>query len=293
MQKKNRKLGSYPSMLIILSLTAALFLVAFSGWIALTSKQLVLYIKQNIEVQVYLDKSLTQIQKDSVRNLIAQKNYVAYSDNVPQIKFISKESTAEKVLKETNEDFQSILGENPYRDAFSLKIKENYFKEEELAKIKADLESVPGIFEADYAKDFVDSINKNANKAYLIIASIVVLLLIAIVLLINNTIRLALYSQRFIIRSMQLVGATDWFIQKPFIGRGILQGFISGLMASGLLVIVEQIAIREIENLGILQDLSKLSILCGFVIILGVLIGVLSTFQSMYRYLRTDLEDLY
>ena len=124
MQKKNRKLGSYPSMLIVLSLTAALFLVAFSGWIALTSKQLVLYIKQNIEIQVYLDKSLTQIQKDSVRNLIVQKNYVAYSDNVPQIKFISKESTAEKVLKETNEDFHSILGENPYRDAFSLKIKE-------------------------------------------------------------------------------------------------------------------------------------------------------------------------
>ncbi|WP_305952411.1 ABC transporter permease [Emticicia oligotrophica] len=293
MQKKNRKLGSYPSMLIILSLTAALFLVAFSGWIALTSKQLVLYIKQNIEVQVYLDKSLTQIQKDSVRNLIAQKNYVAYSDNVPQIKFISKESTAEKVLKETNEDFRSILGENPYRDAFSLKLKEEYFKEEELAKIKADLENVPGIFEADYAKDFVDSINKNANKAYLIIASIVVLLLIAIVLLINNTIRLALYSQRFIIRSMQLVGATDWFIQKPFIGRGILQGLIAGVIASGLLVIVEQIAIREIENLGILQNFTKLSILCGFVILLGVLIGVLSTFQSMYRYLRTDLEDLY
>ncbi|GAB2619939.1 permease-like cell division protein FtsX [Emticicia sediminis] len=293
MQKKNRKLGSYPSMLIILSLTAALFLVAFSGWIALTSKQLVLYIKQNIEVQVYLDKSLTQIQKDSVRNLIAQKNYVAYSDNVPQIKFISKESTAEKVLKETNEDFRSILGENPYRDAFSLKLKEEYFKEEELAKIKADLENVPGIFEADYAKDFVDSINKNANKAYLIIASIVVLLLIAIVLLINNTIRLALYSQRFIIRSMQLVGATDWFIQKPFIGRGILQGLIAGVIASGLLVIVEQIAIREIENLGILQNFTKISILCGFVILLGVLIGVLSTFQSMYRYLRTDLEDLY
>lgn len=293
MQKKNRKLGSYPSMLIILSLTVALFLVAFSGWIALTSKELVLNIKQNIEVQVYLDKSLSQIQKDSVRNLIAKKSYVSYSDNVPQIKFISKESTAEKVLKDIKEDFHSILGENPYRDAFSLKIKEEYFQESELVKIKADLESMPGIFEADYAKDFVDSINKNANKAYLIIVSIVILLLIAIILLINNTIRLALYSQRFIIRSMQLVGATDWFIQKPFLIRGILQGFFSGLIASSLLIIVEQIAIREIENLDFLQDFTKLSILCGLVILIGVLIGVMSTFQSMYRYLRTDLEDLY
>jgi len=293
MQKKNRKLGSYPSMLIILSLTAALFLVAFSGWIALTSKELVLNIKQNIEVQVYLDKSLTQIQKDSVRNLIAKKNYVSCSNNIPQIIFISKESTAEKVLKDVKEDFHSILGENPYRDAFSLKIKEEYFQEAELVKIKADLEGVPGIFEADYAKDFVDSINKIANKAYLIIVSIVILLLIAIILLINNTIRLALYSQRFIIRSMQLVGATDWFIQKPFLIRGILQGFFSGLTASSLLIVVEQIAIREIENLDILQDFTKLSILYVLVILIGVLIGAMSTFQSIYRYLRTDLEDLY
>lgn len=293
MQKKNRKLGSYPSLLIVISLTAALFLIAFSGWIALTSKQLVQHVKQNIEVQVYLDKSLTAIQRDSVRNLISQKNYIAYSENVPQIKFISKESAAERVLKETNEDFRSILGENPYRDAFSLRIKDDYFSEEQLSKIKIDLEQVPGIFEADYAKDFVESINKNANKAYLIIASIVVLLLIAIVLLINNTIRLALYSQRFIIRSMQLVGATDWFIQKPFIIRGVLQGLLAGVIAISLLFIIQQVAIREIEDLVVLQDFQKLAFLCGFVIFLGVLIGILSTYQSMFRYLRTDLEELY
>lgn len=293
MQRKNKKLGSYPSMLIIISLTAALFLIAFSGWIALTSKELVLYVKQNIEVQAYLDKSLTQTQKDSVRTVLAKKGYVAIVNNIAQIKFISKESAAEKVLKETNEDFRSVLGENPYRDAFSLRIKEQYFNEKELVKIKTDLEQVSGIFEADYAKDFVESVNKNANKAYLIIASIVTLLLIAIVLLINNTIRLALYSQRFIIRSMQLVGATDWFIQKPFIGRGILQGLFSGLIACGLLLLVEQIAIREIESLAILQDPKKLAFLCLFVVSLGILIGIISTYQSMYRYLRTDLEELY
>ena len=293
MQKKNRKLGTYPSLLIVISLTSALFLIAFSGWIALTSKQLVLHVKQNIEVQVYLYKSLTAIQRDSVRNLISQKNYIAYSENVPQIKFISKESTAERVLRETNEDFRSILGENPYRDAFSLRIKDDYFSENQLSKIKTDLEQLTGVFEADYAKDFVESINKNANKAYLIIASIVVLLLIAIALLINNTIRLALYSQRFIIRSMQLVGATDWFIQKPFLGRGVLQGLLAGVIASILLLGIQQIAIREIEDLAVLQDFQKLAFLCIFVIFLGILIGILSTYQSMYRYLRTDLEELY
>jgi len=290
---KKRKLGSYPSLLIIISLTTALFLIAFSGWIALTSKQLVGYVKQNIEVQVYLDKSITQIQQDSVRNLIAKKPYIAYSENVPQIKFISKENTAKKVLKDTNEDFSTILGENPYRDAFSLRIQEIYLNEAKLESIKNDLEQISGVFEADYAKDFVESINKNANKAFIIIASIIVVLLIAIFLLINNTIRLALYSQRLIIRSMQLVGATDWFIQKPFVGRGILQGLISGIVAVGLFFAIQQVAVHEIEDLVILQDYVKMGILCGGIILLGILIGVLSTFQSMYRYLRTDLEDLY
>lgn len=288
-----RKLGSFPSLLIIISLSTALFLIAFTGWIALTSKQLVSYVKQNIEVQVYLDKSLTQIQQDSVRNIIAKKAYVAYADNVPQIKFISKESTAKRVLKDINEDYSSVLGENPYRDAFSLRIRESYLSELNLENIKTDLEQISGVFEADYAKDFVESINKNAYKAFLIIASVIVVLLIAIFLLINNTIRLALYSQRLIIRSMQLVGATDWFIQKPFIGRGIWQGLLSGIVAIGLFFGVQQIAVNKIEDLVVLQDYIKIAFLCGGVILLGILISVLSTFQSMHRYLRTPLENLY
>ncbi|MFD2521273.1 cell division protein FtsX [Emticicia soli] len=288
-----RKLGSYPSLLIIISLTTALFLIAFTGWIALTSKQLVGYVKQNIEVQVYLDKSLTPIQQDSVRNIIAKKGYVAYAENVPQIKFISKESTAKRVLKDINEDYTSVLGENPYRDAFSLRIRESYLSELNLENIKTDLEQISGVFEADYAKDFVDSVNKNAYKAFLIIASVIIVLLVAIFLLINNTIRLALYSQRLIIRSMQLVGATDWFIQKPFVGRGIWQGLLSGMLATALFFGVQQIAVNKIEDLVVLQDYVKIGILCAGVIALGVLISVLSTFQSMHRYLRTDLGDLY
>ncbi|MBA4850111.1 ABC transporter permease [Emticicia sp. BO119] len=288
-----RKLGSYPSLLIIISLTTALFLIAFTGWIALTSKQLVSYVKQNIEIQVYLDKSLTQIQQDSVRNIIAKKSYIAYADNVPQIKFISKESTAKRVLKDINEDYSSVLGENPYRDAFSLRIRETYLSELNLETIKSDLEQISGVFEADYAKDFVDSINKNAYKAFLIIASVIVVLLVAIFLLINNTIRLALYSQRLIIRSMQLVGATDWFIQKPFISRGIWQGLFSGIIAIGLFFGVQQIAVNKIEDLLVLQDYIKIAFLCGGVLLLGILISVLSTFQSMHRYLRTPLENLY
>ena len=223
-----RKIGSFPSLLIIISLTTALFLIAFVGWIAITSKQMVGYLRQNIEVQVYLDKSTTPAQQDSIKNIIIKKNYVATVENVPQIKFISKESTAQKVLKDLKEDYKTVLGENPYRDAFSIKIQEDFQSEANLVSIKKDLEQLSGIFEVDYAKDFIDSVNKNAYSAFLIIASIIVILLIAIILLINNTIRLALYSQRLIIRSMQLVGATHWFIQRPFIGRGLWHGLLAG-----------------------------------------------------------------
>jgi cell division transport system permease protein len=288
-----RKIGSFPSLLIIISLTTALFLIAFVGWIAITSKQLVGYVRQNVEVQVYLDKSATPAQQDSIRNLIIKKNYVAYLDNTPQIKFISKESTAQKVLKELKEDYKPVLGENPYRDAFNIKIQEDYQSEANLVTIKKDLEQIAGIFEVNYAKDFIDSVNKNAYNAFLIIASIIVILLIAIILLINNTIRLALYSQRLIVRSMQLVGATNWFIQRPFIGRGLLHGLFSGFIAIGLFMGVQQIDINKIPSLIILQDYLKIGILCGGVIVLGILISVLSTFQSMYRYLRMNLDDLY
>ncbi len=293
MQKRNRKLGNYPSLMIIISLTAALFLVAFSGWIALTTKQFLLNIKQNLEIQVYLDKSISVQQRDSVRQVINLKKYISTTNEANTIKFISKESTAERVFKEISEDYKSLLGENPYRDAFSIKIKEEYLTEQSLKNIKTDLEQINGIFEADYAKDYVDKINSNANKAYLFITSIVILLLIAIVILINNTIRLALYSQRFIIHSMQLVGATDWFIQKPFLWRGAMQGLISGLLAAGFLMIFQNIANSEIEALASLHDLSKMLFLSIGVVILGILIGLVSTFQAMYKYLRTDLDDLY
>ncbi len=293
MQKRNRKLGNYPSLMIIISLTAALFLVAFSGWIAMTTKQFLLNIKQNLEIQVYLDKSVSVQQRDSIQQIILQKKYISKADISHAVRFISKESTAERVLKEINEDYKSLLGENPYRDALSIKISEEYLTEESLKDIKSDLEQITGVFEADYAKDYIDKINSNANKAYLFITAVVVLLLIAIVILINNTIRLALYSQRFIIHSMQLVGATDWFIQKPFLLRGAIQGLIAGLLATFFIVVFQQLANSEIEALASLHDSSKLVFLSVGVIILGVLIGLVSTFQAMYKYLRTDLDDLY
>ena len=135
--------------------------------------------------------------------------------------------------------------------------------------------------------------DRNITKLYIILATFALIMLVIIVLLINNTIKLAIYSQRFLIRSMQLVGATNGFIQRPSLMRGVMQGLISALIASFFLVILQQVAIRNVEGLSQLQEPEKLIFLLALLLILGVLIGIVSTTQSLSRYLKMSLDELY
>lgn len=287
----NRKLGSYPTALITVSLAVALFLIGFCGWVAITSKELISFVKKNIEVQVYLDRDLTEKQVNSIKEVIRQKAYVEKS--AASVTFVSKENAADIFFKETNEDYKFILSENPFRDAFRLKITEDYFGEKYLQEIQKDVEKISGVYEADYARDFVDGIAENANKTYIIVASIVLIFLIATLLLINNTIRLALYSQRFIIHTMQLVGATNGFIQKPFVRRGVIQGIVASIIAVVLLVSMQQIATWQISGFEVIQNIPGMLLLGGVILLLGPLLGIFSTVSSVNRYLRMDLDELY
>lgn len=289
--QKNRKLGSYPTALITVSLAVALFLIGFCGWVAITSKELISFVKNNIEVQVYLNKDLTEAQQDIIKKQLEQKAFVAQADDA--VELVTKEKAAEIFFKETNEDYQFILSENPFRDAFKLKITEDYFGESYLQEIKRDVEKIPGVYEADYARDFVDGIAENANKTYIVVSGIVLIFLIATLLLINNTIRLALYSQRFIIHTMQLVGATNSFIQAPFVKRGVIQGVVASLLAVGSLVGLQQLASRQIDGFQTIQNIPGMLLLAGILLILGPLLGIFSTIASVSRYLRMDLDDLF
>jgi len=291
--KSNKKLGNYPGILITASLTVALFLIGLCGWVAFSSKLLIKYIKQNIEVQAYLDRNISLGKIDSVKNTLQSFHEIEKLGDSSQINFISSISAAEKFLAETNEDYKTILGDNPFRNAFNLKIKEEFLSEGHLTILKQKIESIPGVYEADYAKDFVTGITENANKAYLVLSAIVLIFLIATILLINNTIKLALYSQRFIIRTMQLVGATNAFIQKPFIGKGLIQGLIAGIVASALILITQQLALRSLEGLSIIQNQQMMIYIVIILLILGPIIGLISTFQSINKYLNVDLDDLY
>ncbi len=291
---KIKKLGSTPNVMVVVSLTIALFLIGLCGLLTLNARKLAELVKQNVEVQVYLKNDLTTVRLDSIYKILIAKPFVLYKENSPQVNFISKEVAAKQFIEESGEDYRKLLGENnPLHNLYTVKIKQEYFTDANLKQIKTELEQIDGIHEVAYVENFVDEVNRNISKIYLILSVFVLLLLFIIIILVNNTIKLALYSQRFLIRSMQLVGATNAFIRKPFVVRGALQGLISGFVACTLLIVLQQVAVQKIEGLVLLQEMDKMLILIGGILIIGTLMGVLSTFQSVERYLRLSLDELY
>ncbi len=289
---KKKKIGSYPNTMIVVSLTAALFLIGFCGMLVIQSRKLVSVIKQNLVVTVFLEKNLTPADRENVYKEIKTKPFILTGVDSAVV-FVSKEQAAQEFIEGTKEDFTTLLGENPLLDSYRVKVSEEYFNEEKLKAIQGQLERLKGVHEVVYHQDLADQINRNIAKVYLILATFAIIMLVIIVILINNTIKLAIYSQRFLIRSMQLVGATDGFIQRPFLVHGAMQGAIGGTLACVLLVILQQAAVRNIEGLILLQEYSKLGFLMIGIILLGVLVGLACTYQSLSRYLRISLDELY
>ena len=293
MARNKKKVGAYPSGMILFSLTLALFLIGFCGLLAIQSKKLVTYIRENYEVRAFLDKDLDAKKAEALYGIIAARPYILKIDGKPQVSLVTKDEAAKEFIAETKEDFSKFLGENPLHDSYRIKLNEGYFEEEKLQEVKQDLEQLNGVFEVVYQENLVDSINRNITKIYAIMSAFALILLIIIVVLMNNTIRLALHSQRMLIRSMQLVGATNAFITRPFLGRGMWQGFLAGVIAVVLLIAGLQLAIHTLPELAMFQDSEKIAILMAGVVGLGVLIGFLSTFQAVHRYLGLTLDELY
>jgi cell division transport system permease protein len=291
--KRKKRLGSYPYFTVVFSITTALFVIGLCGLLLLHARRLSTIIRQNLEIQVYLHKNISPAQQDSLYLSLSQKEYVARQNDSVQIHFVSKDDAAKRFIAETGEEFSQLLGENPLRDAYTLRIRPEFYDERQMKLIKNDLERTPGVFEADYVKNMVEDINRNIARIFLGLSIFGFALILTITILINNTIKLALFSQRFLIRSMQLVGATSAFIQKPFLLRAALQGFIGGILASGLLILLIQFANRQVEGLYLLQENENIAILFAGLMVLGCLIGLLSSYLSVNKYLKTSLNDLY
>jgi cell division transport system permease protein len=291
--RKKKKLGSYPYISVVFSITLALIVIGLFGLLLLHTQKLTHLIKQNIEVQVYLDKNISENNIVRLRNILSNSEFITRENEDSAVIFISKEEAAKQFISETQENFTDFLDDNPLRDAFIIKISDQYQDIESLAEIKSELERLQGVFEVTYLESLVNSINQNTAKISLVLIAFAILMVAIVVVLINNTIKLALFSQRFLIRSMQLVGAKSSFIQWPFLKRSIWHGLFSGALASLLLYGMLSYADRKIEGLAQLQNTLEIFGLFGLILFLGAVIAFISTFRSIKKYLKLSLDELY
>lgn len=290
---KKKKLGSYPYFSVIFSITLALFVIGLFGVLIIYSKELERIVRESVKIQVFLQSHITETQRLQIQKTLSTKPYVSKTKPAGSVQFVSKEEAAKQFIRETGEDFQKFLGGNPLRDAFLVNIAEPYHDAKNLQAIKAEIEKLNGVFQVYYVENVIDSINKNVAKISIVLLAIAALLFFTVVLLINNTIRLALFSQRFLIRSMQLVGAKNWFIQKPFLLSALFHGLVAGILASALLVGLMAYANQRIEDLSLIQNNERLVILLCTLLLLGMAVAVLSTLRAINKYLKLSLDELY
>ncbi|HTE30525.1 MAG TPA: permease-like cell division protein FtsX [Chryseolinea sp.] len=287
-----KKLGGYPAIGVLISITLSLIVIGIFGILVIYSQELEHQVRKNIKVQVYLKSNLTETQRLQIESKLLSQDYVS-KDAGDGVLYVSKEEAAKKFIEETGEDFVKFIGDNPLRDAYLIGISPNYHSLKQIEKIKADIQAMNGVFQVYYVEGLIESVNSNVTKIGLILLGLISILLLTVVLLINNTLRLALFSQRSLIRSMQLVGAKNWFILKPFLFRACGYGLLAGLIASALLWSLSHYAQTWIEDLSLLHNQNQFVSLLGLLMLIGMVVAVLSTLFSIRRYLRMSLDQLY
>jgi cell division transport system permease protein len=274
---------------VVISLSLVLFMLGTLGLLVINANKLSQHFKENVGFQVYLKDTASSAQTDG---LIQEMTNSRYAKNVI---LINKEQAAEKLRADLGEDFVSFLGSNPLLNSIDVKLNAAYANTDTLVNVEKNLlqkhQSI--IKEIVYQKDMINSLNKNANAIAFFILIFSGALLVVAIALINNTIRLSIYSQRFLIRTMYLVGATRTFISKPFIFKGVRQGIIAGIIAGGLLAGFLILSTRFIPDLLQLQDENVLIVLFTALVLIGVIISALSAMLAVLRYLRLKTSDLY
>ncbi|WMJ75046.1 permease-like cell division protein FtsX [Cytophagaceae bacterium ABcell3] len=292
-KRKKKKLGSYPYPTVIFSISMALFVMGLFSLLLIHADKLSTIVKEKFEIHVYLQNNLAETRLITLQKLLSEQPYIQKKENTPLIHYISQEEAAEKFIAETGEDFSKILGNNPLHPSFSIRIHPDYTEAESLKSIESEILEMDGVFEVEYKENLITQINKNVRNISAILLCFSFILVLSSVLLINNTIKLALYSQRFLIRSMQLVGARMGFIRWPFLKHALLHGLISGMVAVLMLSTLLYIAYKEIPDMQILRDNYLILAVYGKLLVIGMLIGFFSTLRSINKYLNMSLDELY
>lgn len=297
MYKERKKIakktfGNFPFISVIFSVSLSLLLLGLFTFFLLTSFNVKNFLENNTEINIYLNKKISISQVEQIKRTLYTKEY-SLSNDEKTLSFISSEDAASKFESEIGEEFVNFLGNNPLRDLIILKINSDFFDSEKLSNIESDILKIPGVYEVQYSKELINNINKNVANISIVFIGLFIVLLIISVILINNTLRIALFSQRFLIRSMQLVGATANYILKPFIFRGMIYGLLSGIISSFLLYIIILIADNKINNLDLIISVEQIGVIFLSLIFTGIIMVILSTYSAVSKYLNSSLDELY
>ena len=271
----------------VISITLVLFMLGLLGLLLLNTKKLSDYAKENIGFSIMIKEGVKEAGIMAFLKKLDTEKYVKSTEYIP------KEKAAVQLKKELGEDFIGFLGYNPLLPTIDLRLKAEYANLESVSRIEKKLLANPEVKEVFYQKDLLEMVNQNMERISLIILGFSAVLMIIAIALINNTIRLSVYSRRFIIRTMQLVGATRGFIRRPFIRNGIIDGLISAIFAIGFLMVVIYFLFQEIPELIQIVDLKLYIGLIIFVLLLGILISWFCTWLSVRKYLRLKTDKLY
>ena len=285
--KASLKRGKPSYFMSILGVTLVLFLLGVIGWLVINANKLGQYFRESVEVRAYLRGTASPADSTALVQYIAARPYVR------EHTFVSKEAAKKQYLDDGNDDWAGVLEENPLPNSINFKLRNDYVQPDTLVNIEKEIEAHPLISDVQYPKELVSNLNSNLRRISLILLAVAVLLSIVVIILIDNTIRLAMFSNRFIIKTMQMVGATRWFIAKPLNIRAIINGAISAVIAIILVYALTVAAENFLPELRALHDTRTLVILFIALLILGIAITLFSTHRSVIKYLRMKLDELY
>lgn len=282
---KKRIFKSYLTSTV--SISMVLFLIGMLGLVLLNAERLAQYVRENIGFTLVLNEG---VQESEITDL--QKSLKS-TDFVKSVEYIDKETAAERLKAELGEDFTGFLGYNPLLSSIDVKLFAEYATPDKLVVLEKKFMEYPQVKEVFFQRDIVNIINENVKKIGFILVFFSGLLLFIFSALINNTIRISIYSQRFIINTMLLVGATDRFIRAPFIKRSVIYGIAGAFAANLLLFILMYSYAREIKGVVDLDDFKIFGIVFAADLVLGVLISWSSTYFAVNKFLRLKFDELF
>lgn len=283
--QKRRLRSSYLS--VVISIALVLFLLGFLGLLIIHTKNISTHFKEKYALNIFIKDSAKEKQIENLQSTLQKKDFTKI------LKFVSKDQALEIYKNEVGEDFMEFLGENPLKSSIDLFLKADFVNPEKIQEIEKIILKNNIVAEVTYDKSLVSLLNKSVKKiSFWLLAFSSILSLIAIAL-INSYLRLAIYSKRFIIKTMQMVGATKKFIRKPFIYRSIKLGMLGALVAIIFLILFLFYISKTYPSLGVLDNTLHLIILFGGVFILGIIITWISTFFATKRFLNLTADQLH